>query len=484
MIKFVTLRNISKMKKLHQLIISSFFRTFLPTIVVVMFILLMQFIWLYVDELVGKGLEWQVIAELLFYWSASLIPQALPLAVLLASIMTFGNLGETYELVAAKAAGVSIWKMFKPMYFVMFGISLFGVFVSNVLIPVANLKSRALLYDVREKKPALAITEGVFYSGIQGITIRVGKKDKNTQEMQDIIIYDKRANTSHSTVISAKKGTMSLSNDGRFLFFTLFDGARYEEMETQKNYYNTFPHTSTYFSKEKIMFDLTVFNFNRTDEDLFKHNYEMLNVVQLDFYSDSLKRLKYTKALELKSFVKPYYFFLKRDTSQKNEVINLRDTVKTMTDLFQKGYRDNILNNAESNTRTVKNVISYSLTERYENKKSAARYDIEWHKKFVLAIACVIMFFIGAPLGSIIRKGGFGLPVVVSILLYLSYHIISLSGEKASKTLVWTPFLGIWIGIMILTPLGFFLTYQASNDSSLFNKTVWVNIFKRLTQKK
>jgi lipopolysaccharide export system permease protein len=154
-----------------------------------------------------------------------------------------------------------------------------------------------------------------------------------------------------------------------------------------------------------------------------------------------------------------------------------------MTDLFKKGYKDNILNNAESNTRTVKNVISYSLTERNDINKSAARYDIEWHKKFVLAIACIIMFFIGAPLGSIIRKGGFGLPVVVSILLYLSYHIISLSGEKAAKTLVWTPFLGIWIGIMILTPLGFFLTYQASNDSSLFNKAVWVNIFKRLTQK-
>jgi lipopolysaccharide export system permease protein len=301
--------------------------------------------------------------------------------------------------------------------------------------------------------------------------------------MQDIIIYDKRANTAHSTVISAKKGTMSLSNDGRFLFFTLFDGARYEEMENQKNYYNTFPHSSTYFSQEKIMFDLTVFNFNRTDEDLFKHNYEMLNVVQLQYYSDSLKLLKYIKALELKSSVKPYYFFLKRDTAKKYENIKLIDSIKTMTDLFQKSYRDNILNNAESNTRTVKNVISYSLTERNEIKKSAARYDIEWHKKFVLAIACVIMFFIGAPLGSIIRKGGFGLPVVVSILLYLSYHIISLSGEKAAKTLAWSPLLGIWIGIIILTPLGFFLTYQASNDSSLFNKAVWVNIIKKITLK-
>lgn len=472
------------MKKLHQLIIGSFFRTFLPTIVVVMFILLMQFIWLYVDELIGKGLEWQVIAELLFYWSASLIPQAMPLAVLLASIMTFGNLGETYELVAAKAAGISIWKMFKPMYLVMLGISIFGIFVSNILIPVANLKSRALLYDVREKKPALAITEGVFYSGIQGITLRVGKKNKTTQEMQDIIIYDKRANTSHSTVISAKKGTMTLSNDGRFLFFTLFDGARYEEMETQRNYYNTFPHSSTYFSEEKIMFDLSVLNFNRTDEDLFKHNYEMLNVFQLQFYSDSMKVVKYKKALELKGYVKPYYFFLRKDSILKNtSSLIANDTVKNVINLFDLQYKDVILSNAESNTRTVKNVISYAITERYEIKKGGARYDIEWHKKFVLAIACIIMFFIGAPLGSIIRKGGFGMPVVVSILLYLIYHIISLSGEKAAKTMAWSPMAGIWIGVLVLTPLGFFLTYQASNDSSLFNKTAWTNIFKKIIPK-
>jgi lipopolysaccharide export system permease protein len=329
----------------------------------------------------------------------------------------------------------------------------------------------------------LAITEGVFYSGIQGITIRVGKKDKKTQEMHDIIIYDKRANTTHSTVISAEKGTMTLSLDGRFLFFTLFNGARYEEMETQKNYYNTFPHSSTYFSEEKIMFDLTVFNFNRTDEDLFKHNYEMLNVFQLQYYSDSMKLLKYIKAIELKSYVRPYYYFLKKDTVKNLVAVNLRDSVKTMTDLFERSNRDNILNNAESNTRTVKNVISYSITERLDIKKSSARYDIEWHKKFVLAIACIIMFFIGAPLGSIIRKGGFGLPVVVSILLYLLYHIVSLSGEKAAKTLTWTPFLGIWIGILVLMPLGFFLTYQASNDSSLFNKNAWVNILKKIVPK-
>lgn len=472
------------MKKLNKLITSSFFSTFFPTFVVVMFILLMQFVWLYVDELIGKGLEWQVIAELLFYWSASLIPQAMPLAVLLASIMTFGNLGETYELVAAKAAGVSIWKMFKPMYFVMLGVAIFGIFVSNILIPQANLKSRSLLYDVREKKPALAITEGVFYSGIEGITLRVGKKNKTTQEMSDIIIYDRRNNYNHATVISAQKGTMSLSEDGRFLFFTLYEGARYEEMETQKDYYRTFPHATTYFSKEKITFDLALFKFNRTDEDLFKHNYEMLNVFELQYYSDSIKTVKYRKAIELKQFIKPYYFAFKKDAKQTAiPFTQLSDTVKSIASLINPTIKYNVVTNAENNARTVKNIVSYSITERQDIKKSAARYDIEWHKKLVLAIACIVMFFIGAPLGSIIRKGGFGLPVVFSILLYLTYHIVSLSGEKAAKTMAWSPFLGIWIGVIVLTPLGFFLTFQASNDSALFDKSAYVSLIKRFTKK-
>ncbi|MCX6185408.1 MAG: LptF/LptG family permease [Bacteroidetes bacterium] len=221
--------------------VRSFLQSFFPTFVIVMFILLMQVVWLYVDELVGKGLEWSVIAELMFYFSASLIPQALPLSVLLSSIMTFGNLGESYELVAAKAAGISTMKIFRPMILVMVGISLFAFFVSNILIPQANLKRSSLLYDVRQQKPSLAISEGVFYTGIEGITMRVGKKDKTTQEMFDIMIYDQRENNMFPVIITAKHGTMGMSEDKRFLFFKLYDGARYEEMEKQDGYYNSYP---------------------------------------------------------------------------------------------------------------------------------------------------------------------------------------------------------------------------------------------------
>lgn len=283
-----------------------------------MLILLMQVVWLYVDELIGKGLDWLVIAELLFYFSASLIPQALPLSVLLSSIMTFGNLGESYELVAAKASGISIWKMFRPMFGVMMVVAVFGFFVANILIPQANLKRGSLLYDVRQQKPALAIKAGVFSQDIPGITLRVGSKDRNTQELQDIIIYDQRESQLHPVIIYAKRGTMTMSEDKRYMLLTLFEGGRYEELEKVKGYYYSQQHSTMTFSEERIAFDMNSFKFNRTDENLFKHHWEMLNVLELQKASDSLDLLADQKYQELKGFIQPYYYFTRarKDSSQ------------------------------------------------------------------------------------------------------------------------------------------------------------------------
>jgi lipopolysaccharide export system permease protein len=449
-----------------------------------MFILLMQVIWLYVDELVGKGLEWTVIAELMFYFSASLIPQALPLSVLLASIMTFGNLGESYELVAAKAAGISTMKIFRPMMLVMVGISLFAFFVSNILIPQANLKRSSLLYDVRQQKPSLAIIEGVFYTGIEGITMRVGKKDKTTQEMHDIMIYDQRENNTFPVIITAKRGTMGMSEDKRYLFFKLYDGARYEEMEKQQGYYNSYPHTKASFSQEQIAFDLNNFKFNRTDESLFKHHFEMLNILQLGHNSDSLDSVAIMKSLYLKTLAQPYCQWLPSDNDSnylrnyKTHHIALADS--NVMSHFTDVDKSVAIINAENNARAVKNMLDYSISEFDDLTKLRARHKIEWHRKLTLAVACFVMFFIGAPLGSIIRKGGFGLPIVISVLLYLGFHIVSLTGEKAARTLAWTPLDGMWMPIAVLFPLGLFLTFQASNDSQLLDKSAWVNLFKRI----
>ncbi len=449
-----------------------------------MFILLMQVVWLYVDELVGKGLDWSLIAELMFYFSASLIPQALPLSVLLSSIMTFGNLGESYELVAAKAAGISTMKIFRPMIVVMVGISIFAFFVSNILIPQANLKRSSLLYDVRQKKPSLAISEGVFYTGIEGITMRVGKKDKTTQEMFDIMIYDQRENNMYPVIITAKHGTMGMSEDKRFLFFKLYEGARYEEMEKQDGYYNSYPHTKASFSQEQIAFDLNNFKFNRTDESLFKHHFEMLNIVQLGHNSDSLDSVASAKTAYIKTMAQPYCQWMQNDNDSiylknyKPHLIALADS--NLYSHFTEVEKSVAINNATNNARAVKNMIDYSISEYDDLTKLRARHKIEWHRKLTLAVACFVMFFIGAPLGSIIRKGGFGLPIVISVLLYLGFHIVSLTGEKAAKTLAWTPLDGMWLPIAVLFPLGLFLTFQASNDSQLLDKSAWVNLFKRI----
>jgi len=441
----------------------------------------MQFIWLYIDDLAGKGISWFVIGQLMFYFSASIIPLALPLSVLLSSIMVFGNLGETYELIAAKAAGISIWRIFKPLLFAMIGISLFGFFVSNVLIPKATLKYKSLMYDIKQQKPALLIKEGVFYEGIEGISMRVGKKNAETNELEDIIIYDNRQNSGHAIIVAAERGKMAMSQGDRYLYFTLYNGIRYEEMDKQQNYERTSPHSTLSFAEEEIVFDMYGFKLNRTDESLFKDGYQMLNVFELDNKIDSFSTLiqekkkgadvYYNNHLRLQDSIYQKYI-PEPITVTNNNLLNETTLSKQV-----------IIANALNNARAIKSVVDYVTNDVSDSKKLRIRYMIEWHKKYTLSVACLIMFFIGAPLGSIIRKGGFGTPVVISVLLYILFHIISLVGEKMAKTGGAEPIFGIWLSIIILLPLGVFLTFQAANDSGLFDKSSWLKFFKKFNSK-
>lgn len=471
------------MKKLHSLITKQFFRTFITTFIVVLFILLMQFIWLYIDELAGKGLGMWVIAQMMFYFSASIIPQALPLSILLASIMTFGNLGETYELVAAKAAGVSIWRIFAPLLWVMLALGLFGFFTSNVLIPQANLKKNSLLHDIRNQKPTILIQDGIFYNGIDGISIRVGKRDPKTDQLNNIVIYDQRGGIMRPVVITAESGKMEMSSDKRYLFFTLYNGARYEEMNKQASYDRTFPHTTFAFGEEKIVFDLQDFQFSRTDESLFKNHYQMLNIVQLNEGYDSLGRLLVTKQDVMRRNLDPYYHFNDSVNANVRKTV-IEDTAETMLDFVPAKDKANTVMMALNNARSAKGTVDYATNEIKDTQKLRAKYDIEWHKKFTISVACIVMFFIGAPFGVIIRKGGFGMPVVISVLLYILYHIITITGEKMVKTESTTAPQGMWLAVMILSPIGAFLTYQAANDSGLFDKSAWVNLFRKIFKRK
>lgn len=467
------------MKKLHILIVKQFARNFVPTFLVVLFILLMQFVWLYIDDLAGKGLSAWVIAQLMFYFSASIIPMALPLSILLASIMTFGNLGETYELVAAKAAGVSIWRLFTPLIVVMIFLAVFGFFTSNVLIPKANLKKGSLLYDIKQQKPTILIQDGVFYNGIEGISMRVGKRNPDTDELSDIIIYDQRQGGAKPVIITAERGKMVMGDDKRYLFFTLYNGARYEEMERQQQYDRTHPHTTFTFKEEQIVFDLQAFQFSRTDESLFKNHHQMLDVVQLSHGYDSLGGVILMKNKVLRNSLDAYY--------------HLSDTLhKKLTPITDKGASDsiftqlirlsqiNVITTALNTARSAKGYVDYSISDVSDTERTRIKYDIEWHRKFTLSVACLVMFFIGAPFGAIVRKGGFGLPVVISVIFYIIYHIISITGEKMVKTESATAFSGMWMAVMILSPVGILLAYLASTDSGLFDKASWKAAFKRL----
>jgi lipopolysaccharide export system permease protein len=464
-------------KKLNILIASRFFKSFAPTFIVVLFIMLMQFIWLYIDDLAGKGLDTWIIAQLMFYVSAGIIPLALPLSILLASIMTFGALGESYELIAAKSAGVSIWRIFTPLYIVMAFLSVFAFFVSNTVIPKAILKQKALLYDINQQKPAMMIKEKVFYNGIDGISMRIGKKNNSTNELEDVLIYDKRNSYGTPVVVYAKRGNLVMSEDNRYLFFNLYDGVRYEEMDKQAGYERTRPHSKLYFEEQQIMFDMYGFRLTRSDESLFKDGYQMLNIKEISAKVDTLKITREQKYHTIAEYFNMYLKF-----NDSNVIRSKSIAAMIPEDSLFKWYDTDAGNNvatALNNVRVIKSTLDFTTSEIQGLDKSISRYTMEWHKKFTLSVACIVMFFIGAPFGTIIRKGGFGMPLVVSVLFYLVFHIVSIVGEKMVKTGSTDPFTGMWMAIMVLTPIGVFLTYQAANDSGLFDLSSW----KKLLQK-
>ncbi len=451
--------------------------------------MLMQFIWIYIDDLAGKGLGFGVIAQLMFYVSAGIIPLALPLSVLLSSIMTFGNLGESYELIAMKAAGVSIWRIFRPMYLIMLLFSFGAFYVSNSLIPQAILKQKSLLYDINQQKPSLMIKERVFYNGIDGISMRIGGKDKNTGELHDILVYDKRNSYTMPVVIMAKRGDLIMSEDDRYLFFNLYDGVRYEEMDRQAGYEQNRTHSILKFSEQQIMFDLMGFSLNRSDENMFKEGYQMLDISELDDKIDTLNRTITSRIQSNDTYFNLYLQFNDsiRQLGERVPVSLLNDSLLSYDKAVANSSKAVIVSKALNNARIVKANLDYTNNEVISLTKSRTRYTMEWHKKFTLSVACIIMFFIGAPFGAIIRKGGFGMPVVISVLMYLVFHVVSIVGEKMVKTGTATPVNGMWMSIMVLTPIGFFLTYQAANDSGLFDKSSWLKLirpFKKLIPQK
>ena len=469
------------MKKLDGFILKSYLGPLVMTFFIALFILLMQFLWKYIDDLVGKGLEWYIILKLMFYASSTFVPLALPLAILLSSLMMFGNLGEHYELVTMKAAGISLSRVMRPLILVSIAISMLAFYFSNVVLPVANLKFLSLLYDVREKKLAFNLKEGVFYNGIEGFVIRVGIKKKDENTIRDVMVYDHTKHLGNISLTTAEWGKMELSPDKRFLVFRLYNGTNYEERVDLRYNESTRPFQRTKFTEQYQMFDLSTFQLTRTDESLFKKNYEMQNVRQLTFSIDSMKaQLAAERTNYEKGFMNNMHFYSMLDSSKKKLSGPDKKFNQSVIYNFRDEDRLNILETAHNSAKAARQNLEVSQENINNKSKLIYKHQIVYHKKFAFSIACFLLFFIGAPLGAIIRKGGLGMPAVISTLFFILFWVISFVGEKYAAQGVVPPWQGIWFASAVLMPVGLFLTMKATNDASLLDVDAWIRFFNRL----
>lgn len=467
------------MKKIDRLILRSFIGPLVLTFTLSVLVLLMQFVWKYVDDLVGKGLEFSVIAELLMYASATFVPMALPIAVLFASIMTMGNFGEKYELVAMKAGGISVRRAMMPMAVVVVLLTGMAFYFANNVMPTAMLKYRMTLYDITRKKPAVNIRPGEYYKEFDGYVIRVGSKGRDGRTLQDIIIYDHSRGADATTVIVAQRGFMEASPDNQYLKFTLYDGYSYSEESSGENF-RTRPLTSIGFRQQSLNFDISSFAYNKSVEENFKGSYQMMNINQLDTTIASLERglvertgqwhtnmvgnlrawSKYTSSDSLQHSAKP--------VSVDSLLNSLPGCDRRMVRLHAR----NIVVSAQQDAKMYGDMIT-------DDHEYINRHYIEWHRKFTLSIACLLLFLIGAPFGSIVRKGGLGLPLVASVGFFVLYYVVGMIAEKAVRESAIGPE-GMWISSLVMLPIGIVLTLQATTDSSFFDGSSWRKVFRRL----
>lgn len=444
-----------KFKKLHLYLIKAFLIPFITTFFIAIFLLLMQFLWKYVDDLVGKGLEIDQLFVLLFYASARFVPLALPISMLLSSLMVFGKLAENNELVALKSSGISFFKMLKPLLALVLIISICSFLFSNYALPIANLKNASMIYDIQKKKPAFNIKEGIFYNDIEGYSLKVGEKNIDGKNLKDIIIYDHSSSNGNKKVIVAKRGVMELTNYDNFLELKLFDGYAYIDVnENSKNKKTTYRRT--YFKSNLIRFDLSNFNILNNSQKLYKGHYAMLNTKQLKQSIDSLNQEINTKKSE-------FNINLNRNYSIQNL------STKSKSSENKKKYSNKIYSIAINKLKTMKSLLTNYSKDITYRKIIITKHKIELHRKYSLAFACIILFLIGAPLGSIIKKGGFGLPAVISISFFLLYHVLSMIGEKSAKDLSIEAYEGIWLSNIVFIPISLFLIYKAKNDRDLFS---------------
>lgn len=465
-------------KKLDILIIRSFIGPFIAALIISLFVLTMQFFWLYIDDLVGKGLDLLVILKLVGLVTLFWVPLALPLALLFSSIMTFGNLGETFELVAIKASGIPLLRFMRPLtIFTIFICGLAFLFANNI-IPYVQLKLSALKYDIIVSKPAFDIKEGVFFDKIEGYVIKIGKKEKNDSVIKSVVIFEKTKNLQDNMLV-AESGIMRVTPDKRFLEFILRNGWRYEE-EGQRATTNT-QFTRMGFKEYKKVFDLNSFQLKQTGDSVF-YDPKMLSIRQLNTAIDSMRNVDSFYRMRTSREVNPYLRFGKYADSGWTVAVNDSSLkkAKDFNEILPDSVKTRVMDAAINQLASIKGNLSVIADDYRERYKQLLSHEIEWHKKLTLSVACFVMFLIGAPLGSIIRKGGLGLPLVFAIIFFVVFHLFNTFGEKFVKSETMSPLMGMWLSTFLLIPIGLFLTYKAMHDSQLFNKEFYYRSFKNL----
>ena len=468
-------------KKLDKLIVKAFVGPFIATFFITLLVLVMQFFWLYIDDFVGKGLGIDIVLKFIWYQSAVLIPLALPLAILLSSLMTFGSLGESFELVAIKSAGISLLRFMRPLFIISLFVSGIAFLFSNYIIPVAFLKSRTLLTDIVYAKPAFDLKEGVFYDRINGFAIKIGKKEANDSIIRDVIVYE-QSNPVQDNFIIAKSGVMRVTEDKRYLEFNLKDGWRYEERGTNNSNTDKTDFIRLNFKEFKKQFDLSSFQFVQTDDSVNKNSERVYSMRQLNVAIDSLEKenKKARKQFDQEIVNSSFKFarYIDSTSNKKSATDSLFKTAKNFDELIPDSAVYSVHQGAISQVNTLSSSIANREIVMKEKDKNLRRHKIEWHRKIVLSMACMILFLIGAPLGSIIRKGGLGTPLIAAISFFMVFYFSTTVGEKFAKEDTLTPFAGMWLAAFILVPIGIFLTYKAMRDSQLLNKEWYYRMAK------
>lgn len=479
-----------RLKTIHKLVLKSYLGPLIMTFFIITFVLMMNFVWRYIDELVGKGLDAGVIIELISYATINMIPMGLPLAMLLAAIMTMGNLGENYELLAMKSAGMSLMRIMKPLIIVAVFISIGSFFVVNNLVPYAYKQMSMIIYDIRRQKQVLEFQDGLFFDGIDNMSIRVEHQDPQTGLLSGVLIYDNRDANGNMTTTIAKTGYIRLTPDKKFLHVTLYDGENYEQTRNNQWYTkNSLRHDRFDIQEAKI--PMEGFDFQRSDDNEMIRSSQAKTIVELQHDIDSLDDA-------VVSMTAKSYEPLLRDNifARDIQVLDLPDSLRK----DKSGFRDACLldsighlsvrersalwNSARTISLNSRNAFSFDETAAKDALNQLYRSKADWHRKLALPVSVLIFFLIGAPLGAIIRKGGLGMPIVISIAFFLIYYIISISGEKMAKEGTWSSFMGMWISTFVLSPIAVYLMIKGTRDSSLLDTDwyhgKWLKIKQRL----